>query len=321
MSERIQNGNFSSGFDYWLNGSPPFAYTWDSGKAMATSPGGTTAGKYFHIKQSFAVNYEVISADIDAWYQWSCPECSPPWHDEDGSAEFWVILIKPNLDEIELAHIAKSGITSGSGWLLQNEDIKSHFDQQGNYKIYLKCRVASAKGHDAFGDPVYCRSYGWYDNISIDIKIKKTKVVFEAVGATDEPQGLVKKTVKENTGASESYSTTFIKSKLVSEAAGAVEGFSMLIKKTVKEIVGALENYFVSNFSKTVKEDVGATESYSTIMIKRKTLKEQVGVDEKLTALKTSGNLEVYIDIKPPAEWDEVAKSTTQWVKEKKVIN
>lgn len=312
MSERIKNGDFSQGTSYWINGAGGgYSYDVYNEVLRATSEDSDANPYLFKIKQAFLVAYQVIDARITVYNQWECDSGTV----SNGTVKFWVKLQKPDLSFVQLAYEAREA-EEGNGYICSNLDITSHFSQQGTYHLWLDCEVTAAEQDGS----VFTVSYGWYDNVSIDVKIKKTKTVFEAVGATDEPQGLVKKTVKENTGASESYSTVFTKPKLVSEATQALESFSILIKKTVKEVVGAIEYYFKANFLKTVKEDVGASESYSTILIECRTLKEDVGVCEKLTALKTSGNLEVYIDIKPLTAWQEKDKAVTEWIKEKKEI-
>jgi len=143
MSEKILNGDFSSGFDNWDNGvGGGQAFTLDSGKAKGSGHEDSIFEKIYKIRQQFEANDEAIIAKISAWGQWEGVT-----GDYDGYNWFIIELKKPDTSMVELLNVKKTGI-SGSGMLLDEVDIKSNFDQYGNYELWLTLKTRSKRDNE-----------------------------------------------------------------------------------------------------------------------------------------------------------------------------
>ena len=140
MSEKILNGDFSSGFDNWDNGvGGGNAFTLDSGKAKGSSDDDSVSELIYKIRQQFEANDEAIVAKISAWGQWEALT-----GDVDGYNKFIMELKKPDTSMVELLNVTKTGLT-GSGLFLDEVDIKSNFDQYGNYELWLTLKTKSKR--------------------------------------------------------------------------------------------------------------------------------------------------------------------------------
>lgn len=162
MSNRIQNGDFSAGFNYWYNGAGGgLAYTLDSGKAKASSLAGSTSPQLYKMYQPFDKNYYGISARIWVWAQWQAASGNV----SDGYNQFIVQLVKPSGSTVDLVNTTKTGVSS-SGYILNNADILTHMSEYGTYKLWLLCRSVAAKDHYTGSDSV-SEPYGtWTDGSS-----------------------------------------------------------------------------------------------------------------------------------------------------------
>ena len=298
---KILNGDFSDGFNHWNNGDYGYPYTLDSGRAKGSSASGTTNEKIYGMIQGFDVNDEAISAHITVWGKWSAFSGSP-----DGYNNFRIRLRKPNASEVTLLDTTKTA-TVGSGNLLDNQDISANFDQYGNYEIWVVLKTASAyQWSERLQQYIYALSYGYYDNISINIAVKKYKSVHEKMGGS---------------GASSTHASHQYKS--VAEASGLSERYNFKVCKTVAEAIGLSESYETdvkeAQF-KAVAESMGLVEAYSIQKTLHRSAAEAMGLSETLQAKRTQGNLETTYTIDELTQWSEISRMTTPWVKITKVI-
>jgi len=136
---RILNGDFSLGFDYWDNGIGGYAYTLVSGRATATSFPDSGNLKTYIMKQSFSLNDEVVSATITIAAQWACAAVGT---EQDGVVKFKVELEKPDTSKVTLYEATKTN-EDGAAWILNLGNVAAHFTQYGNYKLWFTCQVSS----------------------------------------------------------------------------------------------------------------------------------------------------------------------------------
>ena len=293
---KILNGNFSAGFNHWNLQLYPFAL--ESGMARGVSDLDSTDELTYVMTQGFAVNDEVIYAKITVWGQWHALS-----HDTDGYNNFIIKLRKPDSSYVTLLDTTKTAII-GSGNLLDGQDISSNFDQYGNYMIVLMLKTASAKKwNERLGQYVYPISRGYYDNISIDIAVKKYKSVHEKMGGSE--------TLSSH--ASHQY-------KSVAESVGLIEKYNVKIRKTVAEAIGLSESYETAVKSaqfKAVAESIGLIEAYSIKKTLHRSAAESIGLSETLQAKRTQGNLETTYTIGDLTSWQEIPAVTTGWIKTK----
>lgn len=176
----------------------------------------------YEMQQELEVNDEVLTAILDVWGKWDVAA-------DQGIVEFIVYLQKPDSSDIELYNQQKSAGSSGQGYLLTDEDIKANFDQQGTYKLRLLCGV---KSNDAL-----VKSYGWYDNISLLMTVKKTKTVVESIGGGESYDSFCGKveSEKEDLQLAESHSIFLRKGKVILEPAGLSE--ILQISRTAGNII------------------------------------------------------------------------------------
>jgi hypothetical protein len=237
------------------------------------------------------------------------------------------------------------GYLDDSAWhtILNNLDIHSYLSSSGTYRLTLEARVKSSK--DSNPDPppdwlylvnearygtlslvakwyTYSVSNGFWDNISLDIKIKKFKTVFESLEASDVPQKKISvSNTKEDLEMAESYSTRSFIGKVVSEILELKEWFSNKVFKTIKEDLEATEAWYsIGHYQKDVKEDIDFGENYSMILKKPKQVKEDFELIESYSAKKTAGNIETTYLFGEPTEWQPISPTATPWIKEKIII-
>jgi hypothetical protein len=228
---------------------------------------------------------------------------------------------------------------SDGNWttILNGLDIKSYLQSAGTYELILEAWVSS--GWD--GDMMFFTSEAWYgscnlnaqwysydyttsrgswDDISLDITIKKFKTVIESIGMEEGGTKKISIGKKEDLFLAESYQTLKIKLKTVSEDFYLAESFSKKICKVVKEEL-FLKEFYQGGIGKTVSEELFLAEAYSTRKIIRGLQSECIFLAEKLTAKKTAGNIVTTYDITNLTEWQTVPPVTTAWIKEKTVMN
>lgn len=510
MSQKILNGSFDSGtpphiVDDWDNGvggGSLFAWLEVSHRIRGSSNDDSISELIYKIRQQFTVNDEAIIAKISAWGQWQSVT-----GDVDGYNQFIMELKKPDMSMVELLNVTKTGLI-GSGQLLDEVDIKSNFDQYGNYELWLTLKTRAKRddentsltepyadwtnGGDLFSlyesnnkikkvsddisseqyiatmtkqftidgpaysapltvqakgskeheeatatayvkvrrvgyawntikseemtgdtwvniinnedissylasagtyelrleakvksyeqpEPLayytgeihfgnvdftanwyqYVQSHGHYDDISLEMSVKKYKTVTEAIGASGDLQGLasitkseiikmaesIKKFPKikrfiESVGIAESYEAFAGKKAEVKEVLGILEAYIKKAKISKSESVAIAESYgilashyveikeilqIIESYSKKVKisktEAIGISESVLAIKQKLKNITESIKISESCMAKRTHGNLETTYTMGTPTEWDGVSPVTTPWITKKTEIN
>lgn len=290
MSNKILNGDFSSVFANWTNpagGGRTFDHSAAFLFAFGMSDEMSSSTWTYKMCQQFSSNDEVLTATITVWAQWDAVSGD----DSDGSNRFIVELEKPDTSKVELVDITK-GVASGSGNILSASNIKSHMTQYGNYTLWLTLETRSASTYiemNGEGEWQYDPSEGDYDNISIDMTVKKYKTVIEKIGSSGTLSGeaSLSRSAAEIVGLAESYST---------------------------EVTSPTLNY------ETATESIGLSESYSKILKRIHGEAEVAGLSETVQAKRTQGNLETTYLLEDLTQWTEVSVVTTPWIKEKTEI-
>ena len=222
--------------------------------------------------------------------------------------------------------------------ILNALDIKSFMTSAGTYTLTLEAWVAS--GWD--GDVTYYQSEAWYgnceldaqwysyaytvsrgywDEIVLDINIKKFKTVVESIGMEEGTTKKISVGAKEDLFLSESYQALRLNvKKTVSEEIYMAESFFKKIYKIVKEEL-YMKEFYQAGKSKAVAEDLFLAESFSWRKLIQKEVMESIGLSEKLTAKRTAGNIVTYFDITDLTKWEVAPQVQTAWIKEKTVMN
>ena len=164
-------------------------------------------------------------------------------------------------------------------------DIAANFDQYGNYELWLKIGTKSAVVK--LGGPYLPASQGWYDNISIDVAVKKYKTVHEILGSSGQ---------------------------LGSEARVSRSGAVTLAESYSTEVYSPTFNY------ETASGVVGLVESLASSMKRTQSIAEGAGLIEAVQAKRTQGNRETTYILEDLTQWTEISKTETPWVKIKTVI-
>lgn len=273
---KILNGDFSDEFNHWDNGvEEGDAFYINLERAQAASAFMDTDPVTYKMKQDFSINDEVVTAKLTIWGGWYSFSGIV-----DGYIRFKVELEKPDTSKVTILDVTKTA-EIGEGNILDEEDIKAHFDQYGNYKLWLTCIAATC--YASPGPPaVYPRSYGAYDNINVDVVVKKYKTVHEKMGGTERLNDVVAVKKAEIIGMVESYST----------------------------------NVSPCQFS-SASDIMGLHESYSTIKTLYRNVAESMGLVERLQARRTHGNLVTTYTIEDLLGWDAVSPRSTSWIKTK----
>ncbi len=238
MSNLIQNGDFAWAFAGWVN--PVLgglAFLISAEQPFGVSNPSSVATKTYKMCQPFSLNDEIITATITVWAIWEAYS-----GDDDGSNRFLVELEKPDTTMVTLVDTTKTAAVS-SGNILTASDISANFSTYGNYKLWLTLVSKSSKTgveHEV--------SEGGYDNISIDVTVKKYKAVHEMIGSlgvlddkvTISPPAYNYESASEVVGLSESCSYIVITDSLgVSEVVGLSESIQ------AKRTQGNLETTYV----------------------------------------------------------------------------
>lgn len=352
MSNLIQNGDFSSGGAYWTNPSGGLAYTIGLGTATGISdPERAITVWTYKMCQQFSSDDEIITAIITVWAAWEAYPDSA-----DGYNRFIVELEKPDTTIVGLVDTTKTAVV-GSGNILDGIDVKSNMAQYGSYKLWLTLVTKSAGG--PLGDPPrrITQSQGWYDNISIDVTIKKYKTVIDKIGSAEshfsgegftrttkdiaqlsESQFFcVKKFALENIGLLEDYYVAGAKVISAKETFGASELYTKKPKLFRGDSFGLMETYEIGSgharheheyfkideslallAGKVTAEVTQLSESYAYHKFKPVYLtKEGVGFSETYSAVRIRGNLETSYTVGTPTQWSETAPVITSWIKTK----
>jgi hypothetical protein len=469
MPNYLVNGDFLNGVTGWTNGPVDNPFDWISQYAWIRGDSNAADSNYkkYNIQQQVSVSDEVISAKVTAWRRYECDGGNYV----NGTVKSRVKLQKPDSSWVTLADETKTAQT-GSGNILDNYDVLSHFYQTGNYKIFLEtedCSACDATNHVAtvqnpYGpwtnngftieDPnCYIKSYtnsqvekyakiekdieilgpthaatltldargfvvtapypgyahfkvtfskvygdswvlydnyltdgswttilnnvdihtymnsagvytlkletwvvsswdgastyfqseayygscnlnaqwysyaykissGFWDDISLDILVKKYKTVIERIGSAESKSVDAKKQGSEGVKLVESYSYAKTSVKTVSEAIGLAESYVRKVYKVVAEAIGFHETYFPrATLLKTIAEAIGLSESYSKIKKKPLSVVEVCGLKETISAIKTTDDLIIYYSILPELEWDSGVAAQTAWIKTRTVMN
>lgn len=245
-----------------------------------------------------------------------------------------IVLIKPSSERITLWN----GDYADDIWhtVLNNADITAHVQAAGTYELEFFAAVASGWEEETeqwipsefhFDDCnltakwyTYTQAQGWFDNISIILLCRYTKVVKEDLGTGEMPTKKALLSEKEDLALSEFYSTNVFRGKVVSEPLALQETYWRKVFKIVKEDLGLGESYFVPNFFKMEKEDLGLSETYFTNRRLPKIVKEDLGLRERLWAKLTRGNIVITYDLTTKTDWNITPGVTTPWVKRKVIV-
>lgn len=349
---KIQNGDFSSGFDSWHNGVGEDDFVLDAGKAKGSSYSASTFLRTYNITQSFFSNEEAVAGKVTVWCKW----VASGGNISDGYSRFIVELHKPDTTSVTLLDTTKTA-ENGEGYLLSGYDIKAHLTQYGTYWLYLKLKVMSSMGESPDPPPPYSFgvSCGWYDNISVDICVRKYKTVTEKIGSAEshfsgegytrttkdtvqlsESQVLcAKKFVMENLGILEDYYVASRKDALSKETFGASELYTKKPKLFRGESFGLTEmheivsgrvrhehEYFkidesLAFLARLVTAEVTQlSEDYAYHKFKPVYLtREDVGFSETYSAKRIRGNLETTYTPGTPTKWTDIEPPITAWIK------
>lgn len=276
---KILNGDFSSNFDYWSNGAGGgLAFSISVGQPFGISDPISTDPKTYKMCQRFGSFDEIITAEITVWGSWEAYS-----GDTDGSNRFKVELEKPDTTMVTLVDTTKTAVSS-SGNILDGVDIKTHMATYGNYKLWLTLITKSAETSTPEEGKTYEVSVGAYDNISINVTVKKYKTVHEVIGSTGKLGGKASISRPEVVGLVEAYST---------------------------EVTSPTFNY------ESASESVGLSESYSTIIKRIHGVVEVVGLVEAIQAKRTQGNLETTYVLEDLTQWTQLSGVSTPWIKKK----
>ncbi len=162
MSEKILNGDFSAGVDYWINAPEGQPFTVESGRIKSSSNSGDVLEVTHCIDQEFSSIYTVMSALISAWRRYEAPAGGV----SNGQVISKVWLRKPDTTWVVLADETQAGAT-GEGQLLTALDILASMATQGNYILRLYSNVTSAKSNNIVSGSNPYSSWG-LSNITLD---------------------------------------------------------------------------------------------------------------------------------------------------------
>jgi hypothetical protein len=287
---------FISGLNYWNNGvGGGYPYLLVTEKIKATSFANSYNEKTYKINQSFDLNDLAIAGGISVWGKWQTSNGV----DYTGTVQFLIQLEKPDTTLVTLYSHVYSYPDSGEGYLLSSglDDILPYLSQQGTYKLWLTCIVSSAATYDDETHKwTYYPSYGWHDNISIPINIRKFKTVIESIGASE----------------SETLKPSITKSEIIE----LFEDFSAKVLTIYKgsgvDIAGLFESYLLKVLISKA-EAIELAESYSYFAGWRKEAKESLGLREMAQAKTIIGNVETTYYIGKTEEWEEPIAHETSW--------
>ena len=232
----------------------------------------------------------------------------------------------------------EGGLYDGNWTTILNAlDIKTYMNSAGTYTLTLESWVISGWDGGAtyyqseawFGNCElnaqwysydYTVSRGFWDDIVLDINIKKYKTVVESIGASEATGKKISVPKKEDLFLAESYTTFRLRLKTVSEECFLAESYFKKIYKLVKEEIG-LQEFYQKGIGKIVAEDCFLAEAYST---RKKIIgsgSESVSLSERLSAKRTAGNIITTYEITDLTDWQDGAPTVTAWIKEKTVMN
>jgi len=313
---RIENGDFSSGFDNWDNGVGGLPYTLVAGEAKGSSDRWEGTELTYIMLQQFSSSEEVVSAKLTIWAKWEAILGR-----RNGRNVFVVKLRKPDATFVTLVDTTKDAV-SGSGNILDESNIAAHMTQYGSYRLYLYLYTRSA--WLSIEPDVYEQSFGWYDNISLDIAVKKYKTVHERMGSSEESSieesspHYNHQSASEIVGLSESYLRKI--SKYTDEMIGLAESYFKKTSKYTAEMVGLGESYSTDVYSptrETASEIVGLSELYSMIRTVSYDIGEGAGLSESIQAKRTRDGVETTYIFGELTQWDEISQAVTPWITER----
>lgn len=194
MAEKIVNGLFPTGLVSWSNVGAK-AFVWSAGAAKGTSAINSALVYSFRLTQSFSKYQAVRSAilNVQALYHSAAG-------DTDGSNRFLIRLRKPSGVAVDLFDATYSGLFDDQTQVCDDLDVSAHMTENGVYFLELSLYSASA----FFSPGTYLQSYGSYDNVSMAVVERYSKVVSEALGSGEFPEKSMLSGASEGVSLSES---------------------------------------------------------------------------------------------------------------------
>ena len=181
MAEVLSNGTFDSDISSWTKwgGSSTIMFAYDSSlKAAKASDGGASTTVRYSMYEAFTLTNtdDINTATVDAWIKYTIGTTG-------STVTFKVQLRDPD----EVWHIIKTVVRSSSGTLtwLTDEDIKSTLQSGGNgsWLFDVACIIYRPSGSVS-------RSYGWFDDLSLDIAYSAYGTTTETITLSDSASGV-----------------------------------------------------------------------------------------------------------------------------------
>jgi len=139
MSNKLLNPDFTNGTESWENGPSDYPFYWDpTYKWIRGDSPATQDYKVFTIQQGFNIADTIILAKLTAWRRYEAINGNYV----QGAVKSRIKLQKPDSSWVTLVEETKTAET-GSGNILDQYDILSHFSTQGNYKLMLQTESRS----------------------------------------------------------------------------------------------------------------------------------------------------------------------------------
>jgi len=176
MAEKITNGAFQTNLSGWSNyGSSNFV----ASSSRAHSESGFSGGTYqCKLRQYFSISGAVSSAILNAHIYWDIVHKT-----HHGSCQFYLYLRRPDSTMVELADRLEDGDADNFGdmQMADDLDIYSSFNQVGTYALELWANTKSA-WDIPIDEPVYYASSADFDDISLAVTERVTKMIMEGLG-------------------------------------------------------------------------------------------------------------------------------------------
>ena len=294
MAEKIVNGGLSS-LSSWAN-IGAYSFSCVSGRARGSSSPTSDEECGHTLTQDFSVSGECISATLSAWISW----LSVAKAGGDGSNLFTIKLLKPDDTTEVLVQDDYSGEANSSGWLAVALDISDYIDMVGTYQLQLELVSVSA-WYIPIDEPVYYPSQGEYDNISVIITERFTKMVLEGIGGGELVGLSASKAVLEGAGLTESLAHVGggPGKMLKFEKCGFYETLEKVV--SVAKIEGAGLHETLTRTYGYRQHDVPGIPFVA-------------GLKESLRARFQQGNMTIIREIVSEADiWTDLAKEETDW--------
>lgn len=295
MAQKILNGGFLANLNDWSNtGAEPFV--WYSGAARASSYIDSDAPASHRLTQYFSVSGTAILANITVRIYWNIVNRA-----NLGSVSFALSLIKPDTTVVSLGSVTKDAAGSGTELLVNAADILASVDQVGEYGVQLEIDAASS-WYVPIDDPVYSLSTGDFDEISVVMNERFSKVILETLGGVEITKGYVSPTVLEVAGLHEDLAS-------IGGGPGSLARFERF----------GVQEYMRADVAAPVLEACGLTESLERTYTYRQrdlpNMPDKAVMRESLVARYQIGNLtqEVVLAGGDIDIWTDIAPAVTAW--------